>query len=181
MNKKLMYALMIISAIAIVCFGYIGIHQKARSDNLQNKLENNPPKQHQTKEVSLNRDEIEKYQKLVEKKIDEFKKGDYTDDSVFEDSSAAKVFNGLFTVSGRKGLEENSTKKDYEERYKDFDYELKNVTAQKNVDGDVQLNANVDVKFKGNELNSGYNLFSVNIGKDDKLKGGTLYAEQGAN
>lgn len=179
MNKKLMYTLMILCVIAIAGLGYAGLQQKARVDNLKNKLEDTPPKQHQVKQVSLKREEIEEYQKLVEQKIDAFKKGEYTDDDIFDEGTAGNVLYSLFTPSGVKGLTEDSSKADFEKRYKDFDYKLDHVTAQKNRDGEVRLNAKIDIKYKGEEVKNSYNLVSFEIGNDSRLKGGTLYAEQG--
>ncbi|HAR5547575.1 TPA: hypothetical protein I1T43_002311 [Staphylococcus aureus] len=178
MNPKAQYILMACLAILIIGFSWYGINQKQKSENLKHKLEDNPITQKKEKEQSLKPEEVSKYQKLVETKIDEFLDGEYKDDDIFQEGTAGRVFYGLFVPTGVKGLKEDSTKKDYEERYKNYSYKLSNVTAQKSNDNSVQLNANVEVKYKDKTVETGYELISVNISDDEKLEGGTLYAKQ---
>ncbi|HAC5788990.1 TPA_asm: hypothetical protein GZX72_14285 [Listeria monocytogenes] len=178
MNKKLQYIVMILCALLIIGLAYFGITQKDKADKLKLERDNKPTPTRIMKDVSLSKDEVKENQKIVEQKIDEFLDGEYDDDDIFEDGSAGKTFYGIFALTGVKGITEDSSKKDIKKRYKKFDYELENVTAQKNHDGEVTLNASVDVKYDGKKFDTKYDLISIGIGADKKLKGGTLYGKQ---
>ncbi|MBI5973927.1 hypothetical protein [Staphylococcus caledonicus] len=178
MNPKVQYILMACLAILIIGISWYGINQKQKTENLKNKLDNNPIAQKKDKDQSLKPEEIPNYQKIVEKKIDEFLDGEYSDDDIFQEGTAGRVFYGLFVPTGLKGLNEDSTQKDFKERYKGFSYKLSNVTAQQENDNSVTLNANVEVKYKGETIDTGYDFISININSNQKLEGGTLYAKQ---
>ncbi|HCZ0963999.1 TPA: DUF6715 family protein [Staphylococcus aureus] len=178
MNPKVQYILMACLAVLVIGLSWYGINQKQKTDNLKHRLEDNPITQKKEKDQSLKPEDVSKYQKVVESKIDEFLDGEYSDDDIFQEGTAGRVFYGLFVPTGLKGLNEDSTKKDFKERYKDFSYDLSNVTAQKSNDGSVQVNANVEVKYKDKTIESGYDLISININSENELEGGTLYAKQ---
>lgn len=178
MNPKLQYGIMALCAILVIAFVVIGIQQKNHSESLERKIANNSKPTKATKDVSVTSEDVKTYKSIVESSIDEFLNGEYTDDDIFEDGTAGNVFYSLFTASGLKGIDENSTDKEVKERYKHFDYELDNVTAQKSVDDEVQVNANIKVKVDDKTVDTGYDLISVTIGENGDLEGGTLYAKQ---
>ncbi|MDF0320911.1 hypothetical protein O0M08_11115 [Staphylococcus pseudintermedius] len=178
MNYKVQYFLMGLLAILVIGLSWYGFNQKQKAENLKYKLEDNPIIQKKQKDQSLKNDEVSKYQKIVESKIDAFFDGEYNDDNIFEDGTAGRVFYGLFVPTGVKGLREDSTKKDYQERYKDYSYKLTNVTAQKANDNSVELNAIVEVKYRDKKVDTGYEFISLRINDNEQLEGGTLYAKQ---
>lgn len=178
MKPKLQYGLMALCAILVIGLVFIGIQQKNQSESLERKIESNPKPTKETKQVSMTPAEVKTAKQRVEGKIDEFLDGKYGDDNIFEDDTAGNVFYKLFTASGLKGIDENSSEKEVKERYKYFDYELENVTAQKSVDEEIELNANIKVKVDDKDIDTGYDLFSVTIDSTGDLKGGTLYAKQ---
>lgn len=178
MNPKKHYILMACLAIIIIGLSWYGINQKQKAENLKGKLEDNPITQKKEKTQSLKSNEVSEYQKIVENKIDEFLNGDYKDDDVFKEGTAGHTLYSLFVPTGIKGLQEDATKKDYQKRYKDYSYKLSNVSAQKENDGSVKLNANVEVKYKDKSIQTEDELISIRINSDNQLEGGTLYVRQ---
>ncbi|SGX29633.1 hypothetical protein [Staphylococcus argenteus] len=178
MNPKMQYVLMVCLAIIIIGLSWYGINQKQKAENLKEKLEDNPITQKKEKDQSLSSKDVAKYQKVAESKIDDFLNGDYKDDDVLKDGTAGNTLYKLFVPSGMKGLKEDATKKDFQKRYKDYSYKLVNVSAQKEDDDSVILNANVEVKYKDEPVETGYELISLRINDSNQLEGGTLYAKQ---
>ncbi|WP_215392846.1 DUF6715 family protein [Staphylococcus aureus] len=178
MKPKVQYFLIALLAVLVIGLSWYGFNQKQKGENLKHKLEDNPIIKKEEKNQSLKPEEVPKYQKIVETKIDSFLEGEYKDDNVFEDGTAGRVFYGLFVPTGVKGLKEDSTKKDYQERYKGYSYKLTDVTAQKGSDDTVKLNAIVEVKYRGKKVETGYEFISLRINSNEKLEGGTLYAKQ---
>ncbi|MDU0936920.1 MAG: hypothetical protein E7A88_00080 [Dermabacter sp.] len=178
MNSKMQYVLMACLAIIIIGLSWYGINQKQKAENLKEKLEDNPISQKKEKDQSITSKDVSEYQKVAESKIDDFLNGDYKDDDVFKDGTAGNMLYKLFVPSGMKGLKEDATKKDFQKRYKDYSYKLVNVSAQKEDDDSVILNANVEVKYKDKTLETGYELISLRINDRNQLEGGTLYAKQ---
>lgn len=178
MNSKLQYTFIGLLVIAIIGLGWFGFNQKHKSEELNEKLETQHVPSKKVEKKSLQRDEVDKYQKIVESKIDALFKGEYNDDDLFTDGSAGNTIYRAFAPSGLSGVSEDSTKKDYIKRYKDIDYELNNVTAQKDENGEVTLVANAKITYKDSKVENDNILFAITIGNDDKLKGGTIYAKQ---
>lgn len=178
MNPKIQYVLMAFLAIIIIGLSWYGINQKQKAENLKEKLEDNPITQKKEKDQSLTSKDVAKYKKITESKIDDFLNGDYKDDDVFKDGTAGHTLYRLFVPTGVKGLTEDSSKKDFQKRYKDYSYKLVNVSAQKEDDDSVLLNANVEVKYKDKTVDTGYELISLRINNSNQLEGGTLYAKQ---
>ncbi|WP_215395368.1 hypothetical protein [Staphylococcus aureus] len=178
MKPKIQYLLMSLLTVLVIGLSWYGFNQKQKSENLKHKLEDNPIAQKEKKSQSLRPEEVSKYKKLVETKISSFLDGEYKDDNIFQEGTAGRVFYGLFVPTGVKGLKEDSNKKDYQERYKDYSYKLTDVTAQKENDDSIKLNGIVEVKYKGKKINTGYELISLRINSNEKLEGGTLYAKQ---
>lgn len=178
MKTKLQYGLMILFAILIVGFIVIGLNQKEKAESLKRDIDNHNIPSKVEKQVSISDEDTKTYEDLLKDKIDDFLNGKYSDDNFFESGTGGNVFYSIFTASGIKGITEDSSEKEIKERYKHFDYKLYNVTAQKNTDGEVQINANIEVDANGKKIENGYNLFSVTFDANGNLERGTLYAEQ---
>lgn len=177
MKPKLQYALMIVCVVLIIGFLFIGFNQKNKAESLQRQIENHPIPNKINKQVSLTNDDAKSYEDILKGKIDDFLDGKYNDDNFFESGTGGNVFYSIFTASGLKGITEDSSQKDIKERYKHFSYKIDNVSAQKNIDDEVQINATIEVKVDGKKIDNGYDFFSVTLDANGNLERGTLYAK----
>lgn len=178
LNTKLHYGLMIGLAILFVFVVWLGIHEKKESESLERQVENHPTMTKKGKNESIKPDEVAEYKKQLEDKIHEYLNGEYKDDEIFNDNTAGNVFYRTFTTSGLSGLEKDAKKEDFKKRYKDTDFELNNVSAQKESDGGATVNANIKVKVgKGQELAD--QLISISFDSEGHLNGGELYDKSG--
>ncbi|WP_215388684.1 hypothetical protein [Staphylococcus aureus] len=180
LSKKAQYVLMVISAIvAIICI-LVGVQQSNKADSLERQIRNTVVPDKEVKQTTIHPDTVKDHEKLLEDKIDAFLRDDYKDDDMFVEGTAGNTFYALFTPVGIKGIDKDSTHKEKLEHFKHFTYDLSNVSAQTlPEDGETHINANIEVKIDGKKIDNGYNLFTVTLGSDGKLKEGTLYVEQG--
>ncbi|HDE6300867.1 TPA: hypothetical protein QIX74_001524 [Staphylococcus aureus] len=179
LSKKTQYVLMVVCSIVLIVCVVAGVQQSKKADLLARQIRNTVVPEKEVKQTTIHPDTVKEYEKLLEDKIDEFLRDDYKDDDIFVEDTAGNTFYALFTPIGIKGIDKNSTHKDKLEYFKHFTYDLSNVSAQTAPeDGETQINANIEVKIDGKKVDNGYNLFTVKLGSDGKLKEGTLYVEQ---
>lgn len=178
MNPKVHYGLIAGLILILILTIVFGINQKNKSDSLERQVDNTPTLTKKNKNESIKPNEVKEYKQKLDDKMHEFLKGNYSDDDIFNDGTAGNAIYRLFTVAGLSGLDESSKKKDFEKRYKDVEFELENVSAQKESDGEVTVNSNVKVKIGKGQAEEN-KLISVTFDTNGNLNGGTLYDKSG--
>lgn len=174
---KLQIIIISIIVIAIVVLAVFMVKQNRVISDLEAKRDNIEEVKQQKFDKSIDQEEVKEYESKTKGKLNDFLDHKYKDDSEDDEGSAYKAMRGLFTVQSHKIiLDENAKHEDYLKYYSPFDYKIKNFSAQKDGD-DVKVLFNIDTTYHGKAINESYDLMALTFDKDDKLKGGSLYAK----
>ena len=142
-------------------------HRELQSLKEQKKSINIPKKEKY--HDSLSSDEVQKYKSLVEDKFQGYINYDLPEGTM----NKSKV-----TPNSGKIFDENSSKKEFVKYYSDVDVKVKQISAQNDGNGNVDVYALVDTKFKGKPIATNYDLISIKFDEDNEMIGGHMYGKQ---
>lgn len=151
-------------------------HRELQSLKEQKKSINIPKKEKY--HDSLSSDEVKKYKSLVEDKFQGYINYDLPEGTMNTDNTGVQTIKSKVTPNSGKIFDENSSKKEFVKYYSDVDVKVKQISAQNDGNGNVDVYALVDTKFKGKPIATNYDLISIKFDKDNEMIGGHMYGKQ---
>lgn len=176
--KKLQLIVIIVSVIVIVLGGasYFGKGEELKTLKNEKESIKVPPKETMTEE--LTQDEVKKYEKLVNSKIDDFQQHDLDEGEFNTNNSGVSTIRYLMSPPGGRIIQEKDSVNKFVKHYSDFDVKISDVTAKPDGSNGADVYFKVQVKQKGNKVNPQYSLAQLQFNESDELIGGALYEEQ---
>src|SRR5699024_9229499 len=169
MNKVMT---IVITAVAVLLLAGSFIFYKVYSsklDAIEDKKSEIKVPSKKTYNEPLKPKDVEHYEDVVNSKLDGFLHNDL-DEGVFNGSnSGVSAIRNMFSVAGGRIITKDDSQKKFRDYYKDFDFEVSNVSAQRVSGDDTEIIFNAKTTYKGKEQNPKYDLFSLTVDKNDKL------------
>ena len=176
--KKIHLVVMIVSVIVIIIGGLSYFGKGKEIDDLKTKKDaiKMPSKNTMTEE--LTQDEVKKYEKLVNTKIDDFQQHDLKEGEFNANNSGVSTIRYLLSPPGAKIIQKDDGVEKFVKHYSGFNVKVSDVTAQPDGSKGADVYFKVQVKQKGNKVNPQYSLARLQFNESDELIGGNLYEEQ---
>lgn len=168
-------AIMIIISILLLFIAQAN-HRELQSLKEQKKSINIPKKEKY--HDSLSADEVKKYKTLVEDKFQGYINYDLPEGTMNTDNTGVQTIKSKVSPNSGKIFDKKSSKKEFVKYYSDVDVKIKQISAQNDGNGNVEVFALVDTKFKGKPIATNYDLISLKFDEDNKMIGGHMYGEQ---
>lgn len=167
----------IMIAISILLLFIAQINQRELQSLKEQKKSINIPKKEKYHD-SLSSYEVKKYKSLVEDKFQGYINYDLPEGTMNTDNTGVQTIKSKVTPNSGKIFDENSSKKEFVKYYSDVDVKVKQISAQNDGNGNVDVYALVDTKFKGKPIATNYELISIKFDKDNEMIGGHMYGKQ---
>lgn len=176
MSRNIRYIIIGLLVIGLLGLLYMNINTGRKVEKLEKDIKHTVVPKKQELVRKMNQEEVKELKQVTEEKMNDFLIGDYRDDKS-GDGSAYDVMRGLFTLTSHKIiLNDDSSEKEIIEYYDPFEYKLKDVAGRYTRDG-KEVIANVEVTYKGKEVNPFYSMVKFKYDDNNRMTGGMLYGE----
>ncbi|QJE26683.1 hypothetical protein [Staphylococcus caprae] len=173
--KIIVVLIIIIASILLLVIAQAN-HRELQSLKEQKKSINIPKKEKH--HDSLSADEVKKYKSLVEDKFQSYINYDLPEGTMNTENTGVQTIKSKVSPNGGKIFDKKSSKKEFIKYYSDVDVKVKQISAQNDGKGNVEVFTLVDTKFKGKPIATNYDLISLKFDENNKMIGGHMYGEQ---
>ncbi|WP_194748045.1 hypothetical protein [Staphylococcus chromogenes] len=178
MLNKIRIAVVIVSLIIIV-IGVMSFNEKGKElEALREKEASINIPEKKTVSAEFTQDDVKRYEKLVNKKLQDFQQHDLSEGEFNLDNEGVNIVRFIFSPPGGKIITDKDSIKKYVEHYSKFTFNVSDVTAKPDGADGAEVYFKIEVKQDGAKVNPQYSLAKLQFNEDDELVGGSLYEQQ---
>lgn len=175
MKNKIVYGVIGLFLVLSATFLFLAHQTNSKNYELQQNINKTKVEKKVVYEPKLSQAELETKKKALEQQFDLFLK-DNQDKSYKGYNGAKKIFQAtFFASSGNYSADANNHDANVA-FYKDFSYEINDISGTYNGKNKVVLFVNITVKLKGNVVVD-HRYYSYVLDQQDRLIGGSIYGK----